>query len=195
MAPKKSKKKAQGGNARGFATTSVPSKTKNISSGDGEGAHSSAASLVEEVKQVEAPEAGPQPQNETILAIAESTHIVELGTKVFNRLMTDVEVDRRTRKASILLSLPEVLVERILSLGHDQQSTFVQDKIPDEESMRYLYTGELLLRKIGLGEGLVRATLTSCPVISKPEALLYHVCHLMSQEADLISVALHQYVK
>lgn len=172
MPTKKGKKKAQAGNTRGFATTSIPAKVRD------------APSLAEKITEngneidtvVATSESDIKLRHEEDLeakALAEAAEIVESGTKAFTRFNAEVDVEKRSRKTSIQLSLPEASVERILNLArHDNQPLVSHSVI---ESLKCLYTGELLLRKLGLPEETIEKTLAEVADVSIPDASLYHV--------------------
>ncbi|ORY82099.1 P-loop containing nucleoside triphosphate hydrolase protein [Protomyces lactucae-debilis] len=169
MPPKKNKKKASAANSRGFATTSVASKAKE-------------AALATPVESPTPPEpvvelAEPQDividRERAAQEALESATIVENGTRAFNKIWSEVQVERRSRKACIPIALPETIIAQVLTLA--QASTSRLQKQTAAESMSDLYCGEILLRELGLSEDLVKTVLTHTAMPSSPEKLLYYI--------------------
>ena len=165
MPPRKSKKKAQAGNSRGFATTSVPSKVKEVAP--------EPVPAIQETIPI-ADEEGKAEKEELAKIAEESQQIVEAGTKAYTRYNAEIEVDRRSRKVCIDLTLPEASVSNILSMAAGQQQDAIS-KGSSLASMTALYTGELLLKKTGIDDQTIAKILSSVNDLGSPDQLLYHV--------------------
>ena len=162
MPPKKGKKKAQAGNSRGFATTSVPSKPKEV---------------VQDIPQpaidttiVPVPAAVVDLEHERL--VDEDAQIVESGSKQFSRLNAEIEIDRRARKQYTQLSMPEDIVERIIALHNDSNIPVRRAKLTDLIS---LYSAELLLKSINLDQVTSDQVLRDVKNLCDADDLLYHV--------------------
>ncbi|CCG83713.1 protein of unknown function [Taphrina deformans PYCC 5710] len=176
MPPKKSKKKAQAGNNRGFATTSVPAKAKEPTRPITPEVQTSIDTTPTiDVADVEAARCKAVEQENLLKRTTENSQIVDGGMKAFNRVVTDMDVDKRSRTSCIQISLAENHVASILRLALSDEGKSTTDQRNEIEDLQSLYTGEQLLRKLGLSEAVVQQVLLKAKDISKPEALLEHL--------------------
>lgn len=185
MPGKKSKKKTSG-NERGFATTSVPAKTKEIATPDPIVEVAEPDSSKEEQVHPEIANERSLEDSENARILAQSFEVVETGTRLYNKLLNETEVEKRTRKSCCQLSLPEALIERILSLGnlHGRSSA---SRLDTTDALRYLYTAELMLRRTGICQSSISLVLSRIPDYTSTDALLYFV----SRELKVSTVINH----
>ena len=175
MAQKKGKRKTQAGNSRGFATVSTPSKAKDqVENGDLDHVVNAALDTDNVIEPALSDLTTNIEGTQQDHASDEAAQVVESGTKLYNRLSGEIEVDKRSRKACIQLSLPEKSVERILNLGKDEHTDEIQE-LPEQESLKYLYAAELLLGKLGFTDQVIRDALIQAKNVSNMNDILYQV--------------------
>lgn len=172
MPQKKGKKKTQASNSRGFATTSVPSKVKETVEALNDDTAQDVEALHSELNQNDTA-AHARIQAELKCA-NQSSQIVENGTKAFNRYCSEIDVDKRSRKTCITLSLPESNISRLLELAKDLHHE-PQDEKGATTSMTQLFTGELLLKRLGLSSVSIERILCNVDSLASADELLYHV--------------------
>lgn len=169
MPGKKSKKKA--GNERGFATTSTPAKLKDAAP-ETDSTEKQVAIQENFHNEVEAEKASDDIEEAQMLA--QSTEVVENGGRQYTRLWSEVELEKRARKSCSQLSLPEILVERILRLG-SEHGKFVEARMGVTDALRYLYTAELMLKRTGVCQSSISIVLKNIGDVTSLDALLYYV--------------------
>lgn len=177
MPPKRAKKKAQAGNTRGFATTSIPAKVRNIpeeaTASDLDKTHATPQSAKIDV----ADQLLQNERDEANKLLAESLQIVEHGDRIFTRMTAEIDVEKRSRKNCIQLSLPESSVDRILLLAASQARTRHYPSTSTLETLKNLYAVELLLQRAGYHDEVVKQVLLDVPNIADPAASLFHVSY------------------
>lgn len=192
MPQRKAKKKA--GNTRGFATTSTPSKkelaTDQSLTQCGTDVHESVAGLpaVHELGTLD----DARDDAEDVL-LDESAQIIEGGTKLFNRLTSEIEVDKRARKNCIQITLPEAIVEKILCLWQREHKPRTQNLTKDE-SLRQLFATELLLRANGLTDDAIQDILLHVEDLSRADRSLQYVCVHILHLTELTALVSTQHI-
>lgn len=162
MPPKKAKKKAQAGNSRGFATTSIPAKVKEVID---EPVAEPAPEIVQAIPSAEI-------DTEAEKLVEEATIIVEAGTKQFSRFNAEIEIDKRARKQYTQLSMPENVIEHVVA---SHKLTSIRVKRPKLVDLTALYAAELLLSGTGLAKDMINQVLREVDDPSLPDDYLYHV--------------------
>ena len=168
------KKKATAANSRGFATTSTPKVVK-------------AAETVEEEVPTsweetvdDTPDDGPVEEQDTARLQAEAdqdaetTRIVETGTRAFSKLYSEIEVDRRSRKTCIPISLPQDTVDRILELEL-QHTNLATRSDTAADTTTDIFKQELLLRRLGMDDEVVDWLLREAPDVASSDDLMTYM--------------------
>lgn len=184
MPGKKTKKKGSG-NERGFATTSVPAKTKEVVSQEVGQKDAATISSTEEPGALKVDPVVYSADSEEACILAQSFEVVEAGTRQYNKLLNETEVERRTRKTCSQLSLPEAIVNRILKLGKISGKS-AGPCLDMTDEMRCLYTAELMLRHFGLCEASISTVLSNVTDTTSTDAMLYYVSRQLSRTIVLI---------
>lgn len=188
--PPKRKKKVQAGNARGFATTSIP--TKAHATAIAESAITGAEADITCDKITSASDGQSEEETragsdrvEQARLLSESTQIVDQGKRMFTKTLADMDVEKRSRKACIQLTLSNTVIDRILSLAQSQAFA-TTERLSPLDSMKYLYAGELMMKSIGLEEESIHEVLLYAPHIATVEDLLCFVSITQVLLASLI---------